>query len=111
MKGSVKWFNRQKGFGFIAGEDGKEYFVHHTSLEQGTFIRDNDKVSFEPGEGDRGPVAKDVKLLQKGSEIAKETEAATEEPAPEDEADDAAPEEEPAEEEPEEETKEKADKE
>ena len=72
MEGTVKWFNRQKGYGFIAGDDDKEYFVHHTSLAEGAFIRDNDKVSFEPAEGDRGPVAKDVKLLQKGSEIEKE---------------------------------------
>ncbi|MBW2990925.1 cold shock domain-containing protein [Candidatus Woesearchaeota archaeon] len=72
MEGTVKWFNRQKGYGFIAGDDDQEYFVHHTALAEGTFIRDNDKVSFDPDEGDRGPVAKNVKLLQKGSEIAKE---------------------------------------
>ena len=72
MKGTVKWFNRQKGYGFIAGDDDKEYFVHHSALAEGTFIRDNDKVSFDPDEGDRGPVAKNVKLLQKGSEIEKE---------------------------------------
>ena len=51
MEGSVKWFNRQKGYGFIAGDDGQEYFVHHTALERETFIRDNDKVSFEPDKG------------------------------------------------------------
>ena len=74
MEGTVKWFNRQKGYGFIAGDDGNEYFVHHSSLAEGTFIRDNDKVSFDPDKGDRGPVAKNVTLLQKGSEIAKEEE-------------------------------------
>ena len=84
MEGSVKWFNRNKGYGFIAGDDGQEYFVHHTSLEQGVFIRDNDKVSFDPDKGDRGPVAKNVKLLQKGSEIAREEPEAKE--APEEES-------------------------
>jgi len=74
MEGTVKWFNRQKGYGFIAGDDGNEYFVHHTSLAEGTFIRDNDKVSFDPDKGDRGPVAKNVKLLEKGSERAEEKE-------------------------------------
>ena len=90
MEGSVKWFNRQKGYGFLAGDDGQEYFVHHTALERGTFIRDNDKVSFEPDKGERGPVAKNVKLLQKGSEIAKDqgaepSEEPSEEPQEEEE--------------------------
>ncbi|HHE36500.1 MAG TPA: cold shock domain-containing protein [Candidatus Woesearchaeota archaeon] len=68
MEGTVKWFNQQKGYGFIAGSDGKEYFVHHSSLAEGTFIRDNDEVSFEAGEGERGPVARNVELVKKSSE-------------------------------------------
>jgi CspA family cold shock protein len=70
MEGTVKWFNRKKGFGFISGEDGQDYFVHHTALNQGTFIRDNDKVSFDAVETDKGKQAQKVALLQKGSEIA-----------------------------------------
>ena len=61
MKGTVKFFNNMKGFGFIAGEDGKEYFVHTTGLEDGVSIADNDSVSFEVEEGDRGPKAVHVK--------------------------------------------------
>ena len=53
MEGTVKFFNRRKGFGFITGDDGKDYFVHFTALKQGTFLRDNDKVTFEAVEGDK----------------------------------------------------------
>ena len=68
MEGTVKWFNSKKGYGFIAGDDGEEYFVHFTAVPRGTFLRENDRVSFEPGESERGKQAKNVKLLQKGSE-------------------------------------------
>ncbi len=60
MKGTVKFFNRMKGFGFIAGEDGKEYFVHETSIE-GESLNENDSVEFEVEQGDRGPKAVKVK--------------------------------------------------
>lgn len=75
MEGTVKFFNRKKGFGFISGEDSKDYFVHFTGLAQGTFLRDNDKVSFEPVEGDKGLKAEKVTLLQKASEMAGASEA------------------------------------
>ena len=72
MEGTVKWFNTRKGYGFIKGEDDQEYFVHHSALAQGTFIRDNDKVSFDPADGEKGKQAQNVKLLQKGSEMSKD---------------------------------------
>ena len=61
MKGTVKFFNEGKGFGFIAAEDGKEIFVHQSSLPEGTTLQENDAVEFEVEEGDRGPKAVNVK--------------------------------------------------
>ncbi|MGM5487634.1 MAG: cold-shock protein, partial [Nanobdellota archaeon] len=60
MKGNVKFFNDMKGFGFIAGEDGKEYFVHVTGIKEGVTLQDNDAVEFEIEEGNRGPKAVNV---------------------------------------------------
>ena len=60
MKGTVKFFNDMKGFGFIAGEDGTEYFVHVTGLKEGVSLSDSDNVDFEVVQGDRGPKAINV---------------------------------------------------
>ena len=60
MKGNVKFFNRSKGFGFIAGEDGKEYFVHKSALKEGEMLNENDSVTFDAEEGERGPKAVNV---------------------------------------------------
>jgi CspA family cold shock protein len=60
MNGKVKFFNDEKHFGFIAGEDGKEYFVHISGITEGTTITENDDVTFEVTEGDRGPKAINV---------------------------------------------------
>lgn len=62
MKGTVKFFNEMKGFGFIAGEDGKEYFVHQSALQEGVTLHENDAVTFDVEEGDRGPKAVNVSL-------------------------------------------------
>ncbi len=61
MKGTVKFFNEVKGFGFIAGEDGKEVFVHKSSLEEGVVLNNNDSVTFDVEQGDRGAKAVNVK--------------------------------------------------
>ncbi|MBD3253356.1 cold-shock protein [Candidatus Pacearchaeota archaeon] len=57
MKGTVKFFNDMKEFGFITGEDGKDYFVHKTGLKEGVSIYESDSVEFEVEQGDRGPKA------------------------------------------------------
>ena len=67
MKGKVKFFNKMKGFGFISGEDGKDYFVHQTDLKEGTILHENDSVSFNPVQGDRGMKAEKVSLESNGS--------------------------------------------
>jgi CspA family cold shock protein len=63
VEGTVKFFNEQKGYGFVEGEDGKEYFVHSTGLEEGVRLNEGDKVSFEVVQGDRGPKAEKVKKI------------------------------------------------
>jgi cold shock protein len=62
MNGKVKFFNESKGFGFIVSDDEKEYFVHMSGIADGVTLRDNDEVSFDIEEGDRGPKAVNVKL-------------------------------------------------
>ncbi len=64
MKGTVKFFKEEKGFGFILGEDGKEYFVHISGLTEGTSITKDDSVEFDVEQGDRGPKAVNVKLAE-----------------------------------------------
>ena len=59
-KGTVKFFNEAKGFGFIKKEDGKEVFVHSSGIIDK--IRENDNVTFDIAEGKKGPNAVNVKL-------------------------------------------------
>ncbi len=61
--GTVKWFNDEKGFGFITpDEGGKDLFVHHTGISGGGFksLTEGQKVSFEAQDGQKGPAAVNV---------------------------------------------------
>jgi cold shock protein len=55
-KGTVKWFNESKGFGFITRDDGTDVFVHHSSIEGGGFktLAEGDIVSFDTERGPKG---------------------------------------------------------
>lgn len=61
-KGVVKWFNAQKGFGFISREDGSDIFVHYTAIEMDGFktLEEGSQVQFEVVEGQKGPQASNV---------------------------------------------------
>jgi len=64
--GKVKWFNAEKGFGFISPDDGsKDVFVHHSAITgQGhKSLTEGQSVEFEIGEGQKGPAAKNVRPL------------------------------------------------
>jgi CspA family cold shock protein len=61
-KGTVKWFNDSKGFGFIENEEGGDVFVHHSAIAGTGFksISEGQKVSFDVVDGDKGPKAENV---------------------------------------------------
>ncbi len=60
--GKVKWFNADKGYGFITGEDGKDIFVHYSAIQCDGFrtLEEGQSVSYEVVEGDRGEQAANV---------------------------------------------------
>ena len=61
-KGKVKWFNNQKGFGFITPEDGNDVFVHHTAIQGDGYksLEEGQEVEFEIEQGPKGEQAKNV---------------------------------------------------
>ncbi len=66
VTGTVKWFNDEKGFGFIKYEGGKDVFVHHNSIKNvpgRRTLKENQKVSFEIVDGKKGPQAENVNVV------------------------------------------------
>ena len=64
-KGTVKWFNDAKGFGFIERENGEDVFVHHSAIRAEGFrtLSDGQQVEFEVVQGQKGPAAESVVAL------------------------------------------------
>lgn len=65
-QGTVKWFNRTKGFGFIQREEGEDVFVHFSAIQGDGFksLNEGDVVEFEVTEGQKGPQAANVKVIE-----------------------------------------------
>ena len=66
MKGTVKWFNSQKGFGFITDENGKDVFVHYSGLNMEGYknLEENQQVEFDVVDGEKGPQATNVTVIK-----------------------------------------------
>ncbi|HMM70273.1 MAG: cold-shock protein [Gudongella oleilytica] len=65
MNGTVKWFNAEKGFGFITGEDGKDVFAHFSQIKKDGFktLEEGQAVSFDVVEGQKGLQAENIVTL------------------------------------------------
>ncbi len=65
LTGTVKWFNDQKGFGFLAVEGGKDVFVHHSAIEAAGFrsLAEGDRVEFTLEQTPKGPAAANVRKI------------------------------------------------
>ena len=58
--GKVKFYNKEKKYGFITGDDGKDYFFHTSGVSNELYVQDGDKVEFKLMDGDRGQKAVDI---------------------------------------------------
>ena len=66
MNGTVKWFNAEKGFGFITSEEGKDLFVHFSEIQKDGFktLEEGEQVTFDVKEGQKGPQAANVVVVK-----------------------------------------------
>lgn len=64
-RGTVKWFNAEKGYGFITVDDGQDVFVHYSNIEMSGFrvLEEGQAVEFTVGSGQKGPQAEAVRLV------------------------------------------------
>ncbi|MBN2796582.1 MAG: cold-shock protein [Clostridia bacterium] len=65
MKGTVKWFNAEKGFGFITGEDGQDVFAHFSQINVDGFktLEEGQSVTFDVTQGQKGPQAENITVV------------------------------------------------
>ncbi|MBI4716800.1 MAG: cold-shock protein [Planctomycetes bacterium] len=65
-KGTVKWFNDTKGFGFISQDEGEDVFVHHSEIKVDGYrtLKEGSKVEFDVTQGEKGPKATNVRPVQ-----------------------------------------------
>jgi len=65
MNGTVKWFNAEKGFGFITGEDGNDVFAHFSQIQKDGYkaLEEGQKVSYDVVKGPKGPQAENIVIL------------------------------------------------
>ncbi|MBN1636749.1 MAG: cold-shock protein [Deltaproteobacteria bacterium] len=65
VKGTVKWFNEKKGYGFITVDDGDDVFVHFSAILQDGFkvLNEGDRVTLEVTQGQKGPTASEVRKI------------------------------------------------
>ena len=70
-RGPVKWFDSKKGFGFIVSPEGKDVFVHYTTIEGEGFrsLKDGEQVEYEQQSGDKGLLAKNVRRLAVAAKV------------------------------------------
>ena len=66
MSGTVKWFNADKGFGFITGEDGNDVFAHFSQINVDGFktLEEGQSVNFELAQGPKGPQAENITIIR-----------------------------------------------
>ncbi len=66
MNGTVKWFNSDKGFGFITGEDGRDVFAHYSQINSDGFrsLEEGQEVTFEVAQGAKGPQAENINVVR-----------------------------------------------
>lgn len=66
IKGTVKWFNDSKGYGFVTSADGKDVFIHYSAITMQGFksLKEGDEVSFDITDGPKGPQASNVTVLK-----------------------------------------------